>query len=147
MEQGKDHKLLEVRDVINTEGSRINYLRGLIRIAESDNDKSMVEIGYIDKIAEIIGASHAEIWQAEKQQENNKLEGIKFTTKQQKVLFLIQALYLCWLDDDYSDAEREEIIAIGNELEINLSEIEQIEAWIKQGIEWMRSGAELIGIN
>lgn len=147
MEQSKEQKLLTIRDVINTQESRINYLRGLIRIAESDNDKSTVENGYIYKIAEIIGASHSEIWQAEKQQENNKLERIKFTNKQEKALFLIQALYMCLLDDDYSDAEREEIIAVGNELEVDLSEIEQIEAWIKQGIEWMRSGAELIGIN
>ena len=97
MEQSKENKLLAVRDVINTEDSRVNYLRGLMRIAESDNDKSTVETGNIDKIAEIIGASHSEIWQAEKQQENNKLEGIKFTTKQEKVLFLIQALYMCFI--------------------------------------------------
>ena len=53
---------------------------------------------------------------------------------------------MCWLDDDYSDAERKEIFAIGEELGIDPSEIEGIESWVKEGIAWMRAGAELIGL-
>lgn len=146
MEQVRENKLLAIRDVINTEESRINYLKGLIRIAESDKNKTSVEEGYIYKIAEIIGASYSEIWQAEEQQNNNDPIGINFATKQEKSLFLMQALYMCWLDDEYSDAERKEIIKIGNDFGIDLAEIKTIESWIKQGIEWMSAGAELIGL-
>lgn len=144
MEKHKEDRLLAISDVIKTEDSRINYLRGLMRIAESDKSKTSVEEGYIYKIAEILGASYSEIWQAEEQLENDNPVTIRFATKQEKTLFLMQALYMCWLDDDYSDAEREEIMAIGNELGTDPSKIEEIELWIKQGIEWMHVGAELI---
>ena len=146
MEGYKVNNLLEIRDVIKTEDSRINYLRGLIRIAESDNKKTSAEAEFIYKIADIIGASYSEIWHAERQTENEINTGIHFETKQEKMLFLIQALHECWLDDDFSEAEHEEIIKIGNELEIDQTEVEAVEAWVKQGIEWMRAGAELIGL-
>ena len=114
MENHKVDKLLEIKDVIKTEDSRINYLRGLMRIADSDKKKTSAEEEYIYKIAEIIGASHSEIWHAEQQQENDRHAVIHFATNQEKSLFLMQALYVCWLDDDFSDAEHEEIIKIGN---------------------------------
>lgn len=142
MEQIKQEKLLEIRDVIKTEESRINYLRGLIRIAESDKNKTSAEEGYIYKMAEIVGASYTEIWQAE----NEYPRSIQFVTKQEKTLFLMQALYMCWLDNDYSDAERKEIIAIGNELGVDPSEIDEIESWIKRGIDWLRTGVSLLGL-
>lgn len=137
-------KLLRIKDVINTESSRVNYLRGLIRIAECDENKTLAEEGYIYKIAEIIGASYSEIWQAAEDIENNDEKTLCFSTKQEKALFLIQALYLCWIDDNYSDAEREEITAIGSELGIESEELEKIECWVKQGIEWMEDGAKLL---
>ncbi len=146
MEQIKQEKLLEIRDVIKTEESRINYLRGLIRIAESDKNKTSAEEGFIYKIAEIIGASYDEIWQAENEQESEYPLSIQFVTKQEKMLFLMQALYMCWLDDDYSDSEREEIVAIGDELGVDPSEIDSIESWIKRGIDWLRTGASLLGL-
>lgn len=146
MEQIRQDKLLEIRDVIKTEESRINYLRGLIRIAESDENKSSAEEGYIYKIAEILGASYAEIWQAENDQENEYPPSIQFVTKQEKMLFLMQALYMCWIDDDYSDAERKEITAIGAEIGIDPLEIGAIESWIKKGIDWLRTGASLLGL-
>ena len=146
MEYSKESKLLAIRDVIKTEDSRINYLRGLMRIAECDKNKSSAEEDYIYKIAEILGASYSEIWQAEEQKEKEDSIGISFETKAEKSLFLMQALYMCWLDDDYSNAEREEILKIGNDLGFDLTEIETIESWIKKGIVWMRDGAELIGL-
>ena len=146
MEYSKESKLLAIRDVIKTEDSRINYLRGLMRIAECDKNKSSTEADYIYKIAKILGASYSEIWQAEEQKENEDSIGISFATKPEKSLFLMQALYMCWLDNDYSNAEREEILKIGNDLGFELTEIETIESWIKRGIVWMRDGAELIGL-
>lgn len=142
----KDNKLLGIKDVIITEEARINYLSGLIRIAECDKNKTPGEEGYIYEIAEILGASYSEIWKAEEKQENGDPKEIHFATKQEKILFLMQALYLCWVDDDYSDIEREEIITIGNELGVDQSEISKIEIWIKQGLEWMGVGAELLGL-
>ena len=146
MEKLKESKLLKIRDVIRTEDSRVNYLRGLMRIAESDKDKTSAEEGYIYKIAEILGASYSELLQAEDQQGNDSPAEIRFTTTQEKMLFLMQALYMCWLDDDYSEAERKEIKVIGNELGVDLSKVEKIESWVKHGIEWMSAGAELIGL-
>ena len=146
MGKHKEGKLLEIRDIIRSEESRINYLRGLIRIAESDKNRTSVEEGYIYRIAEILGASYSEIWQAEEHWEKEERREIYFAAKQEKALFIMQALYMCWLDDDYSDAERKEIFAIGEELGIDPSEIEGIESWVKEGIAWMRAGAELIGL-
>ena len=146
MDQINNNKLIAVRDIIRTEDARINYLRGLIRIAECDENKTSAEEGYIYNIAELIGASYSEIWQAEDKEETDDSVEIKFETKQEKSLFLMQALYMCWLDDDYSDAERNEIFAIGTGLGIEKKEIEAIESWIKRGIEWMGTGAELIGL-
>lgn len=147
MDQVNENKLLAIRDVIRTEDSRINYLRGLIRIAECDENKTLAEEGFISNIAEIIGASYSEILQAEEQEEiEDSAAMITFESKQEKSLFLMQALYMCWLDDDYSDAERKEIFEIGTAFGIDTAEIEKIEAWVKQGFEWMSAGAELIGL-
>lgn len=144
MERIKEGNLLGIKDVINTETSRINYLRGLIRIAECDNNKTSDEEGFIYKIAEIAGASYSELWKAEEKLEIEGSDKIHFETKKEKILFLMQALYLCWIDDDYSDLERKEIIAIGNELGITQFELEEVESWVKQGIGWMKTGAELL---
>ena len=67
-------------------------------------------------------------------------------TKKEKTLFLMQALYLCWIDDEYSELEREEIGRIGNELGVDLSELAEIETWVRQGIEWLGAGAALLGL-
>ena len=144
MEMQKDRKLISIRDVIDTEESRVNYLKGLIRIAECDNNKTTVEEGYISKIAETFGATYSEIWMAEGQRSDDHSKCINFETKQEKIIFLMQALYLCWLDDDYSESEREEIVTISGELGIDASELAEIESWVKQGIEWMGAGAELL---
>lgn len=146
MERLKEGKLLEIRDVIKTEDKRINYLAGLIRIAECDNNRASVEEGYIYNIAELLGASYTEVLKAGEILENGKRQEIHFETKQEKVLFLMQALYMCWLDNSYSDSEREEIVAIGDELGIHSSELAEIESWVKQGIDWMRVGAEMLGL-
>lgn len=139
-----ERRLFGIRDVVKTEESRINYLKGLIRIAESDNNKTAVEEGYINKIAEIFGATYSEIWKAETQNSDESSKEIYFETKQEKILFLMQALYLCWLDDEYSNLEKSEIITISDELGIEASELVEIESWIKQGIEWMEAGAKLL---
>ena len=144
MEILKADKLLGIKDVIRTEDARVNYLRGLIRIAESDNSKSAGEEGFIYKIAERLGSSYSEMWQAETGTGDNELPTIHFATQQEKILFLMQALYMCWLDNDYSDAERAEIIKIGDELGVEASEVAEIESWIRQGIKWMEAGAELL---
>ena len=136
--------LLGIKDVINSEDSRINYLRGLIRIAKCDNKKTADEEDYICKIAKIAGASYSELWKAEDDQADENTAEIYFGTKQEKLLFLMQALYLCWIDDEYSDAERKEIIAIGDELGITQFELDEVESWVKQGIDWMKAGAELL---
>lgn len=146
MEMQKELKLFGIKDVINTEESRINYLKGLIRVAECDNNKTSVEEEYINQIAETFGATQSEIWKAEDQRSNNDSESIHFETKQEKLLFLMQALYLCWLDDGYSNSEREEIVKISVELGIHESELAEIESWVKQGIEWMGAGAKLLGL-
>ena len=144
MEVQNDRKLFGIRDVIKTEESRINYLKGLIRIAESDNNKTYVEEEYINKIAEIFGATYSDIWKAEVQKTNEASKEIKFNTRQEKIIFLMQALYLCWLDDEYSDLERDEVAKIGDELGLEASELMEIESWVKQGIEWMLAGAKLL---
>ena len=139
-------KLFGIKDVIKSEDARINYLKGLIRIAGSDNNKSLDEEGFIYKIADILGASYSEIRKAETDTSVDGPLRIYFETNQEKTLFLMQALYMCWLDNDYSDAEREEITRIGNELGIENTELIKIESWIKQGIEWMESGTALLGL-
>ena len=144
MEKLKEGKLLKIKDVIKTEDSRINYISGLIRIAECDNSRTTTEEGYIYNIAELLGATYSEVWNAGDILENGNRTEIHFETKQEKTLFLMQALYMCWLDNDYSDSEREEIIKIGDELGIHPSELAQIESWVKQGIDWMSAGAELL---
>lgn len=144
MEKYKDVRLLSARDIIRTEDARINYLSGLIRIAECDNNKTSVEEEFIYKTAETLGASYAEIWKAEEKQSRDDSKGILFETKQEKTLFLMHALYMCWLDDDYSDAERSEIIVLGHEFGLESTDIAEIETWIKQGIDWMETGAVLL---
>ena len=143
MEKIKDNAFFGIRDVIKTEDSRINYLRGLIRIAECDKNKTSEEEAYIYNIAELLGASYSEIWQAESKPKDDS-EKIRFETEQEKLMFIMQASYLCWVDDDFSDAEREEILTIGEELGVDASEIADIESWVKQGIEWMGAGAKLL---
>ena len=139
-----ERKMFGIRDVVKTEESRINYLKGLIRIAESDNNKTSVEEGYIHKIAEIFGATYSEIWKAESQNSDDASKEIYFETRQEKILFLMQALYLCWLDDEYTNLEKIEIIKISEELGVEASELVEIETWIKRGIEWMEAGAKLL---
>ena len=60
------------------------------------------------------------------------------------MFFIVQAVQLCWIDDDYVEVERIEMRTISNELNISLKSLEKVEAWVEEGMKWNKKGDELL---
>lgn len=81
---------MEISTVLNTEEAKLNFLKGLIRVAKSDgiNDKSEKEFYYLASEALGIGEKYNEelnqAWE-----DDEKIE-VKFNTKEEKIYFLFK---------------------------------------------------------
>ena len=63
------------------------------------------------------------------------------------MFFFIQAIQLSWIDNDYCEAERNEIRKLADELEISAESVEKVEKWVEEGMEWNKKGDELLKLS
>ena len=60
------------------------------------------------------------------------------------MFFFIQAIQLCWIDDSYTNSEKEEIQYLQEELGVNSDSVARIEEWVNEGIIWNSNGDLLL---
>lgn len=127
---------------------KINFLRGLIRIAKSDGVKEDSEFIFYYQAAQALNLSEEELNHLNDAWNNDDIHlTLEFSNNASKMFFFVQAIQLCWVDGSYMDAEKKEIRLIAQEIGISEDAIERVEAWVEEGMEWHNRGAELLKLS
>lgn len=127
-----------------TSTDKLNYLKGLIRIAKCNGEIDPEEQNYYLMAANNMQLSTAEL------QEINALWSeigeisISFSTKYDELFFLQEAIQLCCIDGRYDDAEKKELIAIAKEWGVGQHYLDEIHAWVIEGLDWKKRGEAML---
>ena len=117
----------ETADIIlSTDEVKINFLKGIIRLAKSDGVVDPKELYYYEKTAHAIGLSKTHIDLIDNLWESDTEISIEFENEAQKEYFFEYAITLCFVDGEYSEAEKKEIQAMAEELNVDSEIIENI---------------------
>lgn len=137
---------MEINRILTSNNAKSNFLKGLIRLAKSDNINDEKEIAYFQQAAISLGISKEEQYLLNELWSSNEKIVLNFENTEQKMFFFIQAIQLCWLDGEYVKKEQQEIRKIAQELNISEDSIEQVERWAYEGIQWSRKGDALLSL-
>ena len=118
--------------LFQTNEAKMNFVKGLIRISKADGGISPEEQTFFIDAARGLGISEdAEI-------------PLAFASRSEVLCFLREALQLCMVDDEYSDAERKEIMELAQAFSIEPERVHALETWVQEGIEWKARGDKLL---
>lgn len=135
---------MNINEILKTEKSRKNFLKGLIALSKADGSVEESEKGFF------AGAAASLQLSIESQQEVNLSWSeevgpyLEFDNKREKLFFFIQAIQLCTIDNSYSDKEREFVYTLASNLDISREAIKKIEEWVSEGIQWQIKGESLL---
>lgn len=132
--------------LVSVEG-RKSFLKGLIRVAKTDGTFDANEWEYYQQAAQYMELSETDIQELNNccTVDNEKIT-LNFTTSSEKMFFLVEAVQLCWVNDEYSDAEKREIHQIAKEVGISKEALKAVEDWVYEGMEWNKRGDELLNL-
>lgn len=139
---------MEMRKILITRDGKINFLKGLIRLAKADGIKDENEVIFYRQAAQAMELNPQDYSEIDLLWEQDISEmKIFFNTNQEKMFFFIQAIQLCWIDGSYAEAEKREIYKIASELQISAAAIEKVESWVEEGMAWNRRGDNLLKLS
>lgn len=135
---------MDINSILLTKESKINFLKGIIRIAKCDGVKDENEFVFYQQAAISLGLDRDSVGLLDEAWESENEIKIFFETTHEKMFFFIQGIQLCWIDGRYDLKEKQEIRNLAEELGISYNAIEKVEDWVKEGIEWNNKGEELL---
>ncbi|MDE6212410.1 MAG: hypothetical protein K2M70_02875 [Lachnospiraceae bacterium] len=138
---------MEIKEVLQTREARVNFLRGLIRLAQTDGIVDENEFVFYRQVAVVLDLGESEVESLEKLKDETNEITVNFETDREKMFFLIQAVQLCWVDNNYSDMEREELRDMCQEMSISVEALEKVEQWVSEGMEWNKRGEALLELH
>lgn len=138
---------MEIKEVLQTREARVNFLRGLIRLAQTDGVVDENEFVFYRQVAVVLDLGESEVESLEKLKDETNEITVNFETDREKMFFLIQAVQLCWVDNNYSDMEREELRDMCQEMSISVEALEKVEQWVSEGVEWNKRGEALLELH
>ncbi len=149
----KEDQKMELTQMYLTEEERVNFLKGMVRMARVDG---VVEEG------ERIFFRNLLVALAISEEDSTKLESaldadmelpevksylsVSFSTKRQAIFFLEEAIQLCYIDGVYHEKERAEIRLLTKELNISVETLEKVEKWVQEGMAWQAKGELLLSL-
>lgn len=135
---------MDVNAILTTNGGKLNFLKGLIRLAKCDGVVDNNELLFFQQAASAVGLGEDAKLELNGCWETNAPISVEFDNTQQRNFFFIQAIQLCWIDGSYTDNEKKEIRQIAQETNTGLETIKKIENWVHEGILWNKKGDELL---
>ena len=128
--------MIDLFSILDTIEARYEFLKGLIRVANADgiiDESEIILFNNLSNAMNIDENSHNSLQSLINSNENIP---INFTKHEHKMVFFIEAIQLFYIDCKVTELERHEITKIAKELDISLSAINEIEAWVIEGINW-----------
>lgn len=138
---------MDIKEILQTKGARINFLKGLIRLANADGVVDENEFVFYRQAAVALELDEEEISSLEKIKSEEHEITLDFDTDREKMFFLIQAVQLCWVDNNYSEAEQKELRSICREIVISEEALKAVEAWAQEGVEWNKRCETLLELH
>lgn len=138
---------MDIKEILQTRESRINFLKGLIRLANADGAIDENEFAFYRQAAATLELDEEEILVLEKAKSQEHEIVLEFKTDREKMFFLIQAVQLCWVDNNYSETEQKELRNICQEIAISEESLKAVEVWAKEGVEWNKRGETLLELH
>lgn len=135
---------MEIKEILQTKRARVNFLKGLIRLANADGVVDEREFVFYRQAAIALELGEEDILALEKVKSDGNAITLEFETDREKMFFLIQAVQLCWVDNNYSEAEQNELRSICREITISEEALKAVEAWAQEGVEWNKRGETLL---
>ena len=143
----KGEKQMDIREILSTKESKINFLKGLIRLAKVDGVVDDREFVFYKQVATVLELDNEEIDALEQVRNGIADLSIDFESDRQKMFFIVQAVQLCWIDNEYCAAEKQEIRKICREIGISEESLKIVEEWAYEGIEWNKRGEKLLELH
>lgn len=138
---------MEIKELLHTKEARINFLKGLIRLAKADGVVDANEFVFYQQVAISLELGEEEISALDKIKSEEHKIALNFETDREKMFFLIQAVQLCWVDNNYSETEQKELRTICQEIAISEEALKAVEAWVQEGVEWNKRGETLLALH
>lgn len=136
-----------IQEIYPTLDERVNFMKGLVRVSRADSKITEEEAMFFINAASNLELSETQISFLKSALHDQSMSlPMDKQTKKQSLFLIKEAIQLCFVDGHFSDSERAELGKIGAELSISSDEISSIEMWVREGIEWVKRGDELISI-
>lgn len=139
--------MLEINDILDTQQSKLSFMKGLIVIAQVDGKVDECEKKFFTNAMLELKLNNENISNLENVLNNlhNITDlNVAFDSRNQELFFFREAIQLCYIDGSYSKKERELIENIRTKTTVNKEDILKIENWVKEGIEWSKRGEKLL---
>ncbi|WP_373897766.1 hypothetical protein ACER0A_011030 [Haloimpatiens sp. FM7315] len=137
---------MNIREILKTEESKLNFLGGLIRLAKIDEKVSDEEKLFFSQAAVQLEMKEESVSLLQNLWTSEEKINVDFETKRESLFFIQQAVQLCVMDGVYHHEEKKEIKLLGKELGLLESSIEKIETWVEDGLKWQALGETLLDI-
>lgn len=123
---------------------RVNYLRGLIRIAKCNGVVEPEEREFFSLAAKGLELESDTVEKIEQLWSSEEAIPVSFSTRYHAVFFVQEALQLCIIDGSFDEEEKHEMELICDELRIQRQDFHKILSWIMEGMAWKKRGEELM---
>ncbi len=144
---------MELTQMYLTEEERVNFLKGMVRMARIDGVVEEEERVFFRNLLIALAISEENAAKLEnsldadmESAEIKNYLSISFNTKKQAIFFLEEAIQLCYIDGVYHEKEQKEIRLITKELNISAETLDKVEKWVQEGIAWQAKGEALLSL-
>lgn len=131
--------------VLNSQTSKMRFLMGLAYLAKADGAIEESEHSFFLETARAMGLKEKDvsILFMFMTGEDTDLD-ITFPEKKQALFFLREAMQLCYLDGSFSEAEKVRLEEVSVKNGVTQENLNRIESWVREGMEWQRQGHNLL---
>ena len=123
---------------------KVNYLKGLIRMAKVDGKVLESEKEYYSSVINGMNLSDSEVDSLNDLWESTNEIDLSFTSKKEALFFIQSAIQISMVDEDYDVTDKKEIRKIADELNVESTAVSAIEAWVEEGLAWRKKGEDII---
>lgn len=128
---------MELNEIMTSENDKRMLLVGLARVIYADGKVTETELEFFSRLSTALNIQNADI-------DKLKDQKVSFDKTTSSMLFLTQAVQVCYVDGSYDESEKNELIKICQELDISENALEEVEKWVEEGIEWNNRGMKLL---
>lgn len=142
-----------ILEILPEEKARLNFIKGLINLSKADEQKNGLmginteELKFLKNAMAALNLSEY----SQREMENfvyskNNIVDISFESKKQSLFFLREGMQICYIEGNYSQAERAMMGKMAENLGVSIETLNEIEEWVQEGISLSMRGEALLSL-